>query len=87
MIADVAALQAQLDGQTDAKLIADQSNMAAEMVSGMALGTQLAKLEGSDIVSKLHYADNQVDFNGQKMSVEQFIGFVMSKAGGAGGLR
>ncbi len=87
MIADVAALQAQLDGQTDAKLIADQSNMAAEMVSGMALGTQLAKLEGTDIVSKLHYADNQVDFNGQKMSVEQFIGFVMSKAGGAGALR
>ena len=85
MIGDVAALQAQMDGQTDAKLIADQSTMAAEMVSGMALGTQLAKLEGNDIVSKLHYADNQVDFNGQKMSVEQFVGFVMSKMGAAGG--
>ena len=35
--------------------------MAAEMVSGMAVGTQLATLVGSDVVSKLHYANNEVD--------------------------
>lgn len=81
MIADVAALQAQLDGVTDAKAIADQGSMAADMVSGMALGTQLAKLEGNDIVSKVRYANNEVDFNGQKMTPEQFVGFVMSKLG------
>lgn len=87
MIADVAGVQAQLEGQTDAKAIADQGNMAAEMLSAMALGTQLAKLEGNDIVTRLHYANNQVDFNGQKMTPEQFVGFVLSKLGGAGAIQ
>ena len=87
MVADFGALQAQQDGVTDAKAAADQGTMAAEMLSSMALGTELAKLEGNDIVSKLHYAAGQVEFNGQKMTLEQFVGFVMSKVGGAGGLR
>ncbi|MNV93475.1 hypothetical protein D3C71_1881710 [compost metagenome] len=54
------------------------------MVSGMAVGTQLATLDGNNIVSKLHYANDQVDFNGQKMTVDQFVGFVMSKLGDTG---
>ena len=53
----------------------------------MALATQLAKLEGNAVVSSLHYANNEVNFNGQKMTVEQFVGFVMSKMGGAGTLQ
>jgi uncharacterized protein YdgA (DUF945 family) len=85
MIADVAGLQAQMGGVTDPKAIEQQSQMASEMVSGMAVGTQLATLVGSDVVSKLHYANNEVTFNGQKMTVEQFIGFVMSKVGAVGG--
>ncbi|EFQ66084.1 protein of unknown function DUF945 [Pseudomonas fluorescens WH6] len=85
MIADVSALQAQLGGVTDPKAIEQQSQMAAEMVSGMAVGTQLATLVGSDVVSKLHYANNEVTFNGQKMTVEQFIGFVMGKVGAMSG--
>ncbi|AZF40353.1 GTP-binding protein [Pseudomonas sp. R1-43-08] len=85
MIGDVAALQAQVGGVTDPKAIEQQSQMAADMVSGMAVGTQLATLEGTDVVSKLHYANNEVTFNGQKMTVEQFISFVMSKAGAMGG--
>ncbi|QHF42380.1 hypothetical protein PspS35_00745 [Pseudomonas sp. S35] len=85
MIADVSALQAQLGGVTDPKAIEQQSQMAAEMVSGMAVGTQLATLVGSDVVSKLHYANNEVTFNGQKMTVEQFIGFVMAKVGAVSG--
>ncbi|MBE8601887.1 YdgA family protein [Pseudomonas cyclaminis] len=85
MIADVSALQAQLGGLTDPKAIEQQSQMAAEMVSGMAVGTQLATLVGSDVVSKLHYANNEVTFNGQKMTVEQFIGFVMAKVGAVSG--
>jgi len=84
MVADIAALQAQAEGQTDAKLIAEQSAATAEMLSAMALSTQLAKLEGNDVVSALHYANNEVSFNGQKMTVEQFIGLVMSKLGGVG---
>ncbi|AZF50682.1 GTP-binding protein [Pseudomonas sp. R4-34-07] len=85
MIGDVAALQAQVGGVTDPKAIEQQSQMAADMVSGVAVGTQLATLEGTDVVSKLHYANNEVTFNGQKMTVEQFISFVMSKAGAMSG--
>ncbi len=85
MIGDVAALQAEVGGVTDPKAIEQQSQMAAEMVSGMAVGTQLATLVGTDVVSKLHYANNEVTFNGQKMTVEQFIGFVMAKAGAVSG--
>jgi uncharacterized protein YdgA (DUF945 family) len=81
MIGDVAALQAQVEGVTDPKAIEQKSQMAAEMVSGMAVGTQLATLVGTDVVSQLHYANNEVTFNGQKMTVEQFISFVMAKVG------
>ncbi|MDI1332899.1 MAG: YdgA family protein [Pseudomonas sp.] len=83
MLVDLFTVQSQIDGQTDAKLIADQATATADMFSSMAVGTQLAKLEGNDVVAKLHYANNQVEFNGQKMTVEEFVGFVMSKLGGA----
>ncbi|MEO4013553.1 YdgA family protein [Pseudomonas rossensis] len=82
MLVDLLSVQSQIDGQTDAKLIADQATATADMFGSMAVGTQLAKLEDSNIVAKLHYANNQVDFNGQKMTVEEFVGFVMSKFGG-----
>ena len=85
MINDVVSAQAALDGQADQEAIAQQASMMTEMASGMALSTQLAKLEGDDIVSSLHYANNQVDFNGQKMTVEEFVGMVMATAGGMGG--
>lgn len=85
MIADVAALQAQLAGVTEPEAIEQQSQMASEMVSGVAVGTQLATLVGSDVVSKLHYANNEVTFNGQKMTVEQFLNFVMAKVGAMSG--
>lgn len=51
MIADVAALQAQVSGVTDPQAIEQQSQMVSDMVSGMAVGTQLATLVGSDVVS------------------------------------
>ncbi|MFO2466069.1 YdgA family protein [Pseudomonas sp. 15FMM2] len=85
MISDVAALQAQMGGITDPKAIEQQSKMASELVSSMAVGTQLATVEGNDILSKLHYANNEVTFNGQKMTVEQFIGGVLGKLGAVGG--
>lgn len=83
MLVDVFTVQSQLDGQTDAKLIADQATATADMFGSMAVGSQLAKLDGNNIVTKLHYANNQIEFNGQKMTVEEFAGFVMSKLGGA----
>lgn len=84
MLVDLLSLQAQADGQTDAKVIVDQATATGDMFSAMAVGTQLATLDGTNVVSKLHYANNQVEFNGQKMTVEQFVGFVMGKLGGAG---
>lgn len=84
MLVDLFTVQSQIDGQTDAKLIADQATATADMFSSMAVGSQFAKLDGNNIVSKLHYANNQVEFNGQKMTVEEFIGFLMSKVGGPG---
>lgn len=66
MITDLVSVQALVDGQTDAKAIAEEALATSDMFSSMAVGTQLATLEGDNIVSKLHYANNQVEFNGQK---------------------
>ena len=82
MLIDLLSVQAQLDGQTDAKAIVDQASAGADMFSGMAVGSQLATVDGTNVVTKLHYAANQVEFNGQKMTVEQFVGFLMSKFAG-----
>jgi uncharacterized protein YdgA (DUF945 family) len=82
MLVDLLTVQSQIDGQTDAKLIADQAAATSDMFSSMAVGTQFAKLDGNNIVSKLHYANSKVEFNGQKMTFEEFVSFVMSKIGG-----
>ena len=42
-------------------------------------------LEGETLQSTLHYADNRVTFNGQDMSVDEFVTLVMAKTGGMGG--
>ena len=84
MLVDLLSVQSQIDGQADVKVVADQATATADMFGAMAVGTQFARLDGTNIVSKLHYANNQVEFNGQKMTLEEFIGFVMSKLGGAG---
>jgi len=72
MIGDLATLQALLDGQTDAQAIAMQSGQAGGMVGMMALQSGMATVQGDEVVSSLHYADGMVDFNGQKMTVEEF---------------
>ncbi|MBX9406445.1 YdgA family protein [Pseudomonas baetica] len=82
MLVDLLSVQAQLDGQTDAKAIVDGASGTADMFSAMAVGSQLATVDGTNVVTKLHYAANQVEFNGQKMTVEQFVGFLMSKFAG-----
>lgn len=85
MIKDVASLQASLGGQTDPKIIEQQAQGAADTIGGVATMTQLAKVEGDNVVSNLHYANDLVDFNGQKMTGPQFINLVMSKLGGLTG--
>ncbi|NIE78501.1 DUF945 domain-containing protein [Pantoea sp. Ap-967] len=72
MIGDLATLPALLEGETDAQAIAAQSSQAGEMVGMMAVQSGMATVQGNDVVSSLHYADGMVDFNGKKMTVEEF---------------
>ncbi|MBC3957573.1 MULTISPECIES: YdgA family protein [Pseudomonas] len=84
MIRDIATQQAIRDGQTDMKVIAEQASAASDMASAMAEMMQLAKVDGDNIVSDFHYANEMVDFNGQKMTLQQFAGIVMGKIGALG---
>lgn len=86
MIGDVIGLQATLGGETDKEAVAQQASMMTEMASGMALSTELAKLEGDSIVSTLHYADDKVDFNGKQMTVEEFVAMAFASGAGLGGM-
>lgn len=86
MIADVIGVQATLAGETDKEAIAQQAAMVGEMASGMAVASELATVEGQSIVSNLHYANDQVTFNGKQMTVEQFVALAMSSGGGLAGM-
>ncbi|TDV59154.1 YdgA family protein [Pseudomonas sp. LP_7_YM] len=81
MIRDLATLQAKLAGQTDHAAIAQQAQGAADSVGGMAVMLQLGKVDGDNIVSNVHYANDVVDFNGEKMTAQQFAAAMMGKAG------
>ena len=78
------ALLPTLGGQTDKEAVAQQASMMTEMASGMALSTELARLEGDAIVSTLHYADDKVDFNGKQMTVEEFVAMAFASGAGLG---
>ncbi|WP_137973003.1 YdgA family protein [Pseudomonas sp. F(2018)] len=86
MIGDVIGLQATIGGETDKEAVAQQASMMTEMASGMALSTELAKLEGDNIVTSLHYANDKVDFNGKQMSVEEFVAMAFASGAGLGGM-
>lgn len=79
MIEDLATLQATSTGQTDPAVIAQNAKGAAESVGGMAIMLQVGKIEGDNIVSSLHYANDVVDFNGEKMTAQQFAAAMMGK--------
>lgn len=81
MIGDLAVLQARLAGQSDAQVLSAQASQAGEMVGMMAVQSQMATVQGNDIVTRLHYADGMVDFNGQKLTVEQFASLIMANLG------
>jgi len=77
MVGDLAALRATLDG-LDAEQVR-QASASGEMVGMLALQSQLATVKGDDILMQLGYADGQVDFNGQKMTVDQFAELVQQR--------
>ena len=86
MMGDVIGLSSTFAGETDKEAVAQQASMMTEMASGMALSTELAKLEGDNIVTSLHYANDKVDFNGKQMSVEEFVAMAFSTGAGLGGM-
>ena len=73
MIGDLATLRALVQGQRDAQTIAQQAGQAGEMVGMLAVQSGMATVQGSDVVSSLHYADGMVDFNGKKMTLDEFV--------------
>lgn len=81
MIADLSVVQAQLAGQTDPQTIEKMATMNSEMAGVMAVQTGVAKVEGNNILASLNYAAGQVDFNGQKMSLEDFINLMVTRLG------
>ena len=83
MIGDLAALRARLEG-LDAEQVR-QASASGEMVGMIAAQSQMATIKGDDILVQLGYADGQVDFNGQKMSVDQFAALVKQRTAGFSG--
>lgn len=64
---------AQVEGYTGD----DAEKLAKQQVQGLAAMGQMFKittLKDNAITSTFHFADNQVDLNGQKMSLQQFAG-------------
>ncbi len=82
-LSDLMAIEPQVRG-VPAEQAQQTAKGQAEMVGTMATAMGMAKVENNNIVTYLNYADGQVDFNGKKMPVEQFLMMVMSGAmGGA----
>ncbi len=83
MVGDLAALRAKLEG-LDAEQVR-QASASGEMVGMIAAQSQLATVKGDDVLVQLKYADGQVDFNGQKMTADQFAALVQQRTAGITG--
>jgi uncharacterized protein YdgA (DUF945 family) len=80
-IRDLVTVQGQLGGMTDAAALAENAEGAANLAVTMATLQGLASVEGENIVSSLRYEGGRVDFNGQKLTVAQFVAFLMGALG------
>jgi uncharacterized protein YdgA (DUF945 family) len=85
LLASLLSQGMQLHGEDAAK--ADtEAGQQADLAGMMASSSGFAAVNGADIVSSLHYADNTVDLNGKKMPLQEFAGMVFAAAlGGPGG--
>jgi uncharacterized protein YdgA (DUF945 family) len=80
MLSGLMLLRAQSSG-----MAAAQESVAAirSGVDGFATLAQVmgfASVEGDDMVSRLHYRDGKVDFNGREMTVQQWLQLMGSLA-------
>ncbi len=76
MVAGILAQQATSVGMPADRALA-QAKSQAEMMGGIAMASGLAKVDGDNVVTALNYADGQVELNGQKMPVDQFVSMLM----------
>lgn len=81
MLADLGSLRASTQGLTDPAMVAQAGEDLSATVSGLGQMLGLAKDEGEQVVSSLSYKDAMVDFNGRKMSAQQFFAMVMGQMG------
>lgn len=88
VIGDIVALQASLGegagGSVDPVALKQQSDAMTDLFSGMALESKWAVLDGNSLTSSLHYANDKVKFNGQDMTEQEFVAFVMGTVQGMG---
>jgi uncharacterized protein YdgA (DUF945 family) len=85
MIKDVVMSQAALDPSADPAMAKQQAEQMSEMAGMMAVGTQMAAVDGDNIVASFKYAEGQVELNGRKMPLDEFMAMGMGMAGGMGG--
>jgi len=83
-LTDLMAIEPQMRGVA-AEQAVQTAKGQVEMVGTMATAMGLGKIENNNIVSYLNYADGQVDFNGKKMPLQQFL--MMAMGGVLGGMR
>ncbi|RRO03931.1 YdgA family protein [Pectobacterium aquaticum] len=55
------------------KQLEDMAKQQANMVAEIGQGNQLSVTKDNTITSSLHYADGQIDFNGNKIALADFI--------------
>lgn len=81
MLSDLGSLQASVQGATDPAMIAQAGEDLSATVAGLGQMLGLAKDEGEQVVSSLSYKDAMVDFNGRKMTAQQFLAMVTGQVG------
>lgn len=81
-IRDLVGYQALFDASLDPQAVAMEADMLAEMAGDMAVGMELATLQGDTLQTRLDYADGQVTLNGQTRPLEEFLAMLSLLAGG-----
>lgn len=81
-IRDLVGYQALFDASLDPQAVAMEADMLAEMAGDMAVGMELATLQGDTLQTRLDYADGQVTLNGQTRPLEEFLAMLGLLAGG-----
>lgn len=77
-VADLIAVRLQADGMAEAAA-RDAARRQADGVRDRIVGSQWGRLEDGKLLASLSYAGGQVDFNGERMSLETFLAWLMSR--------